>query len=166
VQVPWPVATAVGRASNASDSFDRARLPEAPPWYQQKFKNVRVWTMRTIVAGILVLVVGCGKQASLFKVSITDLIDKTASYKGQTITLKLAVGDSNLSTGKSLRDYVGQNVKFYTWGEKGARLDIVIAIPEGLTVPNAGWGDHLNVTFVCKNGSLRDGNEAKSIERP
>jgi hypothetical protein len=125
--------------------------------------------MRTIVAvGILVLVVGCGKQASLFKVSITDLIDKTASYKGQTITLNLVVGDSNLlpSKGKSLRDYVGQNVKLFAFGEKGARLEIVIAIPEGLTVPNVGYGDYLNVTFVCKNGSLRDGNEAKSIERP
>lgn len=93
---------------------------------------------------------------------IVDFIDNTHSYKGKTLTLPLNIVGSIRGT---LRDNLGQEVKFWTSTKGGARLDVVILIPPSLAVPNARSLDEVIVTFVCKEGDLRHGNEATKIKR-
>ncbi len=98
---------------------------------------------------------------------INDFIDNTEKFSGKTITILLFVGSHILKDeGHSLRDFVGSNVKFFAYGSKMGFLDIVISIPHSLSVPNAGYSDQMRVTFICREGSLRKGNQAVSIERP
>ncbi|HEV3258679.1 MAG TPA: hypothetical protein VG013_17520 [Gemmataceae bacterium] len=100
-------------------------------------------------------------------INIADFIKNTAAYNGKSITLRLTVEeDMARSRGHSLRDYVGRDVKFTKRGPKGELLNLVITIPKGLSVPEAGNSDEVFVTFVCTRGSLRQGNEARSIETP
>src|SRR5258708_1851969 len=101
------------------------------------------------------------------KVNIPDFIANTAAYKGKSITLGLKVDEAiDQSQGQSLRNYVGRNVKFTAVGPKGEPLNLVITIPDGLSVPDAARSDDVLVTFVCTRGSLQQGNVSKSIERP
>jgi hypothetical protein len=48
-------------------------------------------------------------------------------------------------------------------GPKGEHLNIVITIPEGLSVPEVANSDEVSVTFVCSLGSLLRGNQAQII---
>ena len=96
-------------------------------------------------------------------VDTADLLKNPSKYKGQTITLTLLV-DEPIKNKGSLKDYVGKDVKFAALTKNRQRLEIKITIPDGLEVPKAGYGDVVKVTFVCKDGSLQKGNEAKSIE--
>jgi hypothetical protein len=101
------------------------------------------------------------------KINLRDFISHTAAYKGKSITLVLKVDEAiKGSQGQSSRSLVGRNVKFATIGPKGEMLNITIAIPENLSVPEVGIAEEVLVTFVCTRGSLRDGNEAKIVERP
>jgi hypothetical protein len=94
-------------------------------------------------------------------------MNNTGTYKDKSISLLLKVDEAiDRSQGQSLRDYVGRDVKFTTTGPRGEQLNLVITIPEGLSVPNAGNSDEVVVTFVCTRGDLRQGNEARSIEAP
>jgi hypothetical protein len=91
----------------------------------------------------------------------------TGAYKGKTITLGLRLDEpAASSSGQTLRDFVGRNVKFGATGPKGERLSLIIKIPENLTVPEVGSSDEVRVTFTCTRGDLRQGNEARSIEKP
>jgi hypothetical protein len=125
-----------------------------------------------LLAGLLVISVkestprysmSGSEPTSIRQVNITDFIDNTANYKGKTITLELCV---HINGDYSLRNYVGRVVKFSAFGPKSERLDIAIMIPNGLSVPNARFGERVKVTFLCANGNLQGGNEAQSIERP
>jgi hypothetical protein len=101
------------------------------------------------------------------KVNLSDFIRNTAAYKGKTITLGLRIDEPIASnSGQSLRDFVGRYVKFSATGPKGERLSLVVKIPANLTVPEVGSSDEVRVTFICTRGDLRQGNEARSIEKP
>ena len=102
-------------------------------------------------------------KADAGTVDTNDFLKNTSAYKGQTITLTLLVAEEIKNKG-SLKDYVGKDVKFAALTKNRQRLEIKITIPDGLDVPKAGFGDPVKVTFVCKDGSLQHGNEAKSIE--
>jgi hypothetical protein len=100
------------------------------------------------------------------RVNIRDLMQNTAAYKGRIITLALKVDEaSDRGRGKSLRDYVGRDVKFTTTGPKGERLNVVIRVPEDVSVPEVGQLEEVSITFLCARGALRQGNEAKIIEK-
>jgi hypothetical protein len=100
------------------------------------------------------------------KINIPDFIKNTAAYKGKSISLDLKVDEAIVpATGQSLRDYVGRDVKFRTVSPKGEVLNLVISIPAGLDVPDVGPSEEVSVRFVCTRGSLRQGNQAQSIER-
>jgi hypothetical protein len=99
------------------------------------------------------------------KINIHDFIQNTGAYRGKAIMLPLKI-EEPISQGQSLRNYLGRDVRFTTRGPKGERLDLVIKIPEGLAVPEAGTADEVFVTFVCTRGSLREGNEARTIQTP
>ena len=116
---------------------------------------------------MILFFVSCRSSGSGEKLNIVDFIDNTQNYKGLTITMGLNIGSSIFKNrGDSLRNYIGKNVKFYTFGPNNASLDISIKIPNGLQVPNAVYLDTLIVKFNCNDGSLLHGNEAISIERP
>ncbi len=94
-------------------------------------------------------------------------MQNTATYKGKIITLALKVDEAiDWGQGKSLRDYVGRDVRFTTTGPKGERLNVVIKIPEGVAVPEVGPSEEVSITFLCTRGNLRQGNEAEIIGKP
>jgi hypothetical protein len=98
------------------------------------------------------------------KVNIAHFIRNTAAYRGKAIMLALKVGEPIASSqGQSLRSYVGRDVKFTSLGPRGERLEVTIRIPEGLSVPEVGNSDEVFVTFVCTQGSLGQGNEARAF---
>jgi hypothetical protein len=99
------------------------------------------------------------------KINIPDFMQNTAVYRGKAMMLPVKVGEP-IAQGQSLRDYLGRDVRFNIHGPKGERLDLVIKIPEGLSVPEVGTGDEVFVTFVCTRGNLREGNEARTIQTP
>ena len=116
---------------------------------------------------MILFFVSCSSSGSGEKLNIVDFIDNTQNYKGLTITMGLNIGSHIFKNrGDSLRNYIGKNVKFCTFGPNNARLDISIKIPNGMQVPNAVYLDTLIVKFNCNDGSLLHGNEAISIERP
>lgn len=96
-----------------------------------------------------------------------DFIDNTGNYKGKTITLTLRVNSSVFADeGRSLRNLIGRNVELYGFGPNSERLDVIVSIPSDLSVPNVAFAESVVVTFLCKEGNLRRGNEAKAIKRP
>jgi hypothetical protein len=120
-------------------------------------------------------VVGCTSRPSHHeeprhygpKVNLQDFMRNTANYKGRIITLTLRVNESiDRGQGQSLRDCIGRDVKFVSTGPQSERLNVVIKIPEGISVPELGQSDEVSVTFVCARGMLRQGNEAKIVEKP
>jgi len=101
------------------------------------------------------------------KVNISHFIANTATYKGKTVTLTLKIDEATAGgTGDSLRAYAGREARFSIPEAKAERAQIMIKIPEGLPLPESRRGDEVRVTFVCTQGSLRVGNEAKSIQLP
>jgi hypothetical protein len=101
------------------------------------------------------------------KVNLADFAHNPAAYRGKALMLPLRVDEPIArDRGQSLRDCVGRDVKFTTPGGRGERLELVIRLPEGLSVPEAGKGDEVFVTLVCTRGSLRQGNEARAVETP
>jgi hypothetical protein len=124
-----------------------------------------------LVVGLLLLC-GCKSRVEQdephhvgAKINIPDFIQHTAAYRGKAIMLPLKV-EEPIAQGQSLRNYLGRDVLFATLGPKGERLDLVIRIPETLSVPEVGAADEVFVTFVCTQGSLRRGNEARTIQAP
>jgi hypothetical protein len=119
------------------------------------------------------LVAGCTSSATTRKVhhhgakiNIADFIHHTAAYKGKTITLILKL-DHSSAAGKILRtDDGGRELKFTTVGPKGEQLNLIITIPQEMSLPNEDPSGDLMVTFVCSQGSLRQGNHAKAIQIP
>ena len=100
------------------------------------------------------------------KVNVPDFLKNTSAYKGKSITLELKVEEDGFrSQGRSLRDYVGKDVKFTTVGPKGEQLKLVIKIPEGVPIPDD-TSDEVFVTFVCTRGNLWQANQARIIEKP
>ena len=100
------------------------------------------------------------------KISIPDFARNTAAYKGKTITLDLKIDETSAPDKRlTLRELVGKDVKFAAAG-KADRLTIVIKIPADLAIPEGGQTNEYRITFVCKEGSLRQGNEAKSVMPP
>jgi hypothetical protein len=98
------------------------------------------------------------------KINISDFMTHTAAYKNRSITLALNVDEPiDRQQGQSLRDFVGRDVRFMKFGPKGERLNVVIKIPEGLSVPDVAHADEVSVTFKCSLGNLSRGNEAQII---
>jgi hypothetical protein len=98
------------------------------------------------------------------KINVSDFITHAAAYKNRSITLALTVDEPiDRLQGQSLRDFVGRDVKFMNSGPKGERLNIVITIPAGLSVPDVARSDEVSVTFLCSLGNLSRGNEAQMI---
>jgi len=98
-------------------------------------------------------------------VNIGDLVSHTIAYKGKTMTLVVKVDEAIAQgKGKPLQEFAGRDVKFIALGTKGERANLVIKIPQGLNLPEAYQSDELRVTFICSNGSLQEGNEARQIE--
>jgi len=133
-------------------------------------------TSRCVLSRILVLallaIVACSSPPSTGKprrqgpkINIAHFIKNTPTYKGKTITLGLKVDEAIAKAeGQSLRDFVGRPVKFMTTSPTGQQLNLVITIPAGMSVPEAGHLEDVVVTFVCRRGNLRDGNEATSVQ--
>jgi len=96
------------------------------------------------------------------KINMAHFIKNTPTYKGKTITLGLKIDEGN--QGRSLRDFMGKDVKFAAIAPNGEHLNLVITIPEGLSVPDLSYSSDVVVTFICKRGELRQGNVAKSIQ--
>lgn len=134
--------------------------------------------MRAVLSVALGLLLGCGKvdpepdkkprdESGIVELdgdTVADFKDRTERYKGKTLRTTFRV-DSSIFAPDSLRNYGGQDVKFFRLGVDGPQLDVVIRIPVG-DIPNAAFGDKLAVTFVCKEGSLQSGNEATVLTRP
>jgi len=93
---------------------------------------------------------------------MAHFIKNTPTYKGKTITHGLKIDEGN--QGRSLRDFMGKDVKFAAIAPNGEHLNLVITIPEGLSVPDLSYSSDVVVTFICKRGELRQGNVAKSIQ--
>ncbi|HEV2948729.1 MAG TPA: hypothetical protein VGX70_15245 [Gemmataceae bacterium] len=100
------------------------------------------------------------------RINISDFINHTAAYKGKTITLILKMDQTSVPSQASPRDHAVQELQFTTVGPKGERLNLVITIPEDLFVPKVNPSEEVMVTFVCTQGSLRQGNHAKTIQIP
>jgi len=98
------------------------------------------------------------------RVSVSDFVKNTARYRGKAITLDVRI-DERMPTGQTLREYVGRDIRVAATAPKGERLSFVITIPPGLPVPDAGYSDDVRIALICTRGSLREGNEAKAIER-
>jgi hypothetical protein len=100
------------------------------------------------------------------KVNLSHFLQQTGAYKGKTITLTLTIDMGiDRSKGQSLRQHTNRDVKFTASDPKGARGNLVIRIPETISIPEAASGDEVVVTFACSRGELRQGNEAKAIEK-
>jgi hypothetical protein len=98
------------------------------------------------------------------KINVSDFVTHTAAYKNRSITLTLTVDEPiDRQQGQSLRDFVGRDVKFTSLGPKGEHLNLVIKIPDGLSVPDVSRSDEVSVTFMCSLGNLSRGNEAQII---
>jgi hypothetical protein len=98
------------------------------------------------------------------KVNIRDFMTNTAAYKNRSVTLALRVDELiDRQQGQTLRDFVGRDVKFVGLGPKGEHLNVVINIPDGLSVPGVCHEDEVSVTFLCSLGSLARGNVAQVI---
>jgi hypothetical protein len=98
------------------------------------------------------------------KISISDFMTHAPAYKNRSITLALKVDEPiDRQQGQSLRDFVGRDVKFMNLGPKGERLNVIIRIPVGLSVPDVTRSDEVSVTFLCSLGNLSRGNEAQII---
>lgn len=101
------------------------------------------------------------------KINVPDFISHTAAYKGKAIQLLLQIDeDLTRSRERTLREFVGRSVKVRAMGPGQERLHFVITIPPGMPVPEIGVLETANVAFVCTLGSLREGNVARTIERP
>jgi hypothetical protein len=126
--------------------------------------------LHRIVPVILVFIDGCSSPSYEVphhrgpKINVSHFAKKTATYKGKSITLDVQI-DEPIGQGRSLRDFVGRDVKVATLGPKGERVTFVITIPQGLSVPEVGNSDDVSVTFLCTRGSLQQGNEATLIEK-
>jgi hypothetical protein len=98
------------------------------------------------------------------KISISDFLTHTTAYKNRSITLALKVDEPiDRQQGQSLRDFVGRDVRFMNVGPKGEHLNLVIKIPQGLSVPDVAHAEEVSVTFLCTVGNLSRGNEAQII---
>jgi len=95
---------------------------------------------------------------------ISRLIDDPGSFKGKTVKAELFI--DQLPGMKPLSEQGGKAVKFYGYGKGMAHLNITITMPAEGKLPSATQNDKLIVTFTCKEGSLRSGNEATRVERP
>jgi hypothetical protein len=100
------------------------------------------------------------------RINISDFINHTPAYKGKTITLILKMDPTSVASQAKPRDHAGQEVQFTTLGPKGEQLKLVITIPQEVSLPNVGPSDDVMVTFVCTQGSLRQGNQAKAVQIP
>jgi hypothetical protein len=100
------------------------------------------------------------------KINISDFMNHTAAYKGKTITLILKIDESSTAGKASQPEKGTREVKFTTVGPKGEHLNLVIGVPEEVSVPEVGPSDDVVVTFVCTQGSLRQGNHAKAVQIP
>jgi len=98
------------------------------------------------------------------RANVADFVKNTAKYKGKAITLDVRI-DERMANGQTLRDYAGRDVKVAAKGPKGENLSFVTTIPPDLSVPAVGYGDEVRVALVCTRGSLREGNEARLIEK-
>jgi len=131
---------------------------------------------RRIVCPILVLnfllVGGCSSPTARAKprrvgpkINLDHFIKNTATYKGKTLTLGLKLDEAiDKAKGRSLRDFVGRDVRFQTSAPNGEHLSLVITIPPDMSVPEVGNSDDVVVTFICQRGDLRQGNLAKLIQ--
>ena len=119
---------------------------------------------------LFVFIVGCTSSKPEVpphygpRASVADFVKNTAKYEGKAITLDVRI-DERFANGQSLRDYVGREVKVAAKGPRGENLSFVVSIPPDLSVPEAGYGDEVRVALVCTRGTLREGNEARLIEK-
>ncbi len=97
----------------------------------------------------------------LGKNEVVELIDNTLKFRGRTVTVEVSVAFLE----GTLRDHLGEEVEFNGFGANAARLDVRAVIPAGLDVPAAKSFDSVIVSFVCKDGNLKHGNEVQKIVR-
>jgi hypothetical protein len=105
-------------------------------------------------------VCGCGVQG-LNSDNAIDLLDKTETYKGKTVTV----------SGYSLARYEGDktrsnylSVPIEVLAKKGSfRLNL--SVPPSISVPPLDLGHTFKVTFVCNEGNLNSGNVVTRLVR-
>jgi hypothetical protein len=136
---------------------------------------IRYRPVREFAAICFLCVAGCTSRPSHHeeprhygpKINIEDFMRNTANYKGRIITLAVKVDTANdRGQRNSLRDYIGQDVAFVSTGPQGGRLRVVIRIPEGISLPEIESSQEVSITFICTRGMLKQGNEAKIVEKP
>jgi hypothetical protein len=128
----------------------------------------------TVIPGFLLLLAGCTSNPEHderrhvgAKVNLSNFLKNTSEYKGRLVSLELQVDEEiDKNRGRTLKDFVGKNVKFTTVTKDGQSLNIAISIPADLEVPEAGKSERVFVTFVCTQGNLKQGNQAKVIDFP
>lgn len=92
---------------------------------------------------------------------LIDFLDNGPKYKGKLVTFPVVMGDGDLRQASEK----GGIAEFITHN-KTTNYQILLTIPKGLAVPNAGPGEPLRLTFKCENESLISSlNVATKIER-
>lgn len=94
---------------------------------------------------------------------ISEFVDNTAKFKGETLTFKLTYADRkalNMRINDKSVPFVGHDPK------NKAKLLLGLDIPAGLVVPAAKEDEEVIITFKCNNGATDKGNVAVSIIRP
>lgn len=96
------------------------------------------------------------------KINTADFIKHSMAYKGKTITLILRMDPASAKPPASRQR--GRDLTFTK--ADADNLSIVITVPEEVSIPQVGPSDDLMVTFVCGQGSLRQGNIARVVQIP
>lgn len=97
--------------------------------------------------------------------SASDFVDHTSRYRDQDIKWEMEFKPANSEI--KLRQCKGTRQPFHLYDtDEDVHADIAIDIPTDIDLPNAGYGDDLEVHFECNDGSLDHGNVAVSIRRP
>jgi hypothetical protein len=98
----------------------------------------------------------------------SNFIDNTDQYKDEIFEWQLTV-DHPIFHEKSLRDYLGNEIKFraHQWSDPvfPSNTNMTIFVPENLEVPKVSYSDIVIIKFKC-GGDLHKGNIAISVTRP
>jgi hypothetical protein len=163
------------RAEEDENDEEQEDEYERPSRRSHKGAGRGIWTAVIVIGSIAaaIFIIGllgwatASKQTAdgvttLTREEYVDLNDHPERYKGKTLRLLLTV-ETGISArnGDSLRNYSGQDVRFYGFGMGRGNVDLVIQMPKKGDLPNAHGHDDLVVTFICRNGQLQSGNEVK-----
>ncbi len=92
--------------------------------------------------------------------SLAYFLEHTIEFKNKTIALTTHFVDDDQN--KSLKNKIGQSANFSTFDGLNDKI-ITINIREGIDVPDIRYKDLVCISFLCQQGSLKEGNIAVKI---